>query len=123
MDHPPAKRVYGRKEILEKDLSVSTDDSMDSEPESDTDDNQSIMSDTTECSLIGTTYKKNRHLKELDTELKDTLFSKGFDTQDKVAAVFSTLRDVNPRYGLPILEQRSERRLEDFYKDTITNLG
>ena len=112
MENPPPKRVYKKK------------DSMISEPESDeSDDNASVMSDTTDVSLIGTIYKKTPHLKELDTALREKLYYKGYDTQDKVANLFTTLRNVAPRYGLPVLNQRTEPRIEQFYKDTIINLG
>ena len=76
----------------------------------------------TDCSLINTPYHKPSHLKHLDTQLKETLFNKGFNSQESIANVFSTLRNVNPKYGLPVLEQRTERRLTDFYQSTIENL-
>ena len=114
MENPPPKRVYKKRENV----------SMISEPESDeSDDNASVMSDTTDVSLIGTIYKKTPHLKELDTALREKLYEKGYDTQDKVANLFTTLRNVAPRYGLPVLNQRTEPRIEQFYKDTIINLG
>ena len=114
MENPPPKRVYNRTKIDDE-----TDDGFDD----DTDDNASVMTDITNCSLIGTTYKKTPHLKRLDTQLREKLYEKGYDTQDKVANLFTTLRNVNSRYGLPILEQRIEPRIEQFYKDTIVNLG
>lgn len=73
--------------------------------------------------MIGTTYKKNRDLKDLDTKLREKLLNTGYDSQEKVANLFSTLLNVNPKYGLPILENRTEPRLEQFYKDTLINLG
>ena len=111
----PPIRTYKKREVIEH---VENDDM-----DEDTDDNASVMTDITDCSLIGTTYKKTPHLKELDNALREKLYDKGYDTQDKVANLFSTLLNVNKRYGLPILEQRSEPRLEQFYKDTIINLG
>ena len=118
MENPPAKRVYKKREE-EEDLEVSEDEDL---PESD-DDNQSVISDMTECSLIGTTYKKNTDLKRLDTKLREKLYNTGYDSQDRISNLFTTLRNVNPKYGLPILEQRTEPRLEQFYKDTLINLG
>ena len=117
MENPPAKRVYKRENKAN-----DNDDETEDEFDGDTDDNQSIMSDITDCSLINTTYDKSSHLKSLDSQLKETLFNKGFNSQESIANVFSTLRNANPRYGLPVLEQRTERRLSDFYKDTIENL-
>ena len=121
MEHLPAKRVYKKKEIVEEDLEVSEDEDL---PESDeSDDNASVMTDITDCSLIGTIYKKTPHLKELDTALREKLYYKGYDTHDKISNLFTTLLNVAPRYGLPVLNQRTEPRIEQFYKDTLINLG
>ena len=120
MEQPPPKRVYNRKS---QDETVSDmDDSFDEDADDDADDNQSVVSDITDCSLIQTPYDKPRHLKQLDSQLKETLFNKGFDSQEKISGVFNTLRDINYKYALPVLEQRNERRLTDFYQSTIENL-
>ena len=117
MENPPAKRVYKRENTNADAESDCNMDDMD-----DNDDVDSVVSDITDCSLIQTSYDKPRHLKQLDSQLKESLFSKGFTTQESIAGVFSTLRDINYKYALPVLEQRTERRLENFYKDTIENL-
>ena len=118
IENPPPKRVYKRKNTNANDIDDETDDGFDG----DNDDADSVVSDITDCSLINTPYHKPSHLKHLDSQLKDTLFNKGFTTQESIANVFSTLRNVNQRYGLPILEQRTERRLAEFYNNTLENL-
>ena len=124
---PPVKAYKKREKKAESqaDDTVSEmdfDENADDDADADADDNQSVISEMTDCSLINTPYHKTTHLKQLDTRLKDCLFSKGFDSQEKISGVFNTLRNVNPKYGLPVLEQRSERRLTEFYNSTIENL-
>ena len=111
----PPIRTYKKREVIEH---VENDDMDD-----DMRDDQSVASDITDCSLIGTTYKKNENLKDLDTQLRETLDATGYDTEQKIRGLFSTLLNVNPKYGLPRIEERNEKRLEQFYKDTIINLG
>ena len=98
------------------------DDSFDADADDDCFENESVVSDITDCSLIQTQYDKPIHIKQLDTRLKKTLFDKGFDTQERISEVFATLRDINYRYALPQLNDRNERRLTDFYNSTIENL-
>ena len=122
MTNPPPKKVYNRKSQVEDETVSEMDDSFDADADDDCFENESVVSDITDCSLIQTPYNKPRHLKQLDTRLKETLFEKGFNSQERISEVFSTLRNVNPKYGLPVLEQRNERRLTEFYNSTIENL-
>ena len=112
---PPIKQYKKREivEIVEEDLEVSEDEDLpksDSESESDDE-------------MISTLYEKTPQLKALDKQLKNKLERLGFDTTEKVSKVFNTFLNINQRYGIPPLEDRTPKRLEDFYSTAILNLG
>ena len=100
---------------MEDDLSVSEDNELsESESESDTD---------TDDEMISTLYEKSPQLKALDNQLKNKLERLGFDTTEKVSKVFQTFLNINQKYGIPPLEERNPKRLEEFYSTAILNLG
>jgi hypothetical protein len=73
--------------------------------------------------MITTIYRKSPELKALDASLKDKLNRMGFDTTEKVANVFQIFLHVNAKYGIPAMEHRNPKRLEEFYSTAILNLG
>ena len=107
------RKIVEIVEIVEDDLEVSEDEDLqESESESESDDD-----------MISTLYEKTPQLKALDNQLKNKLERLGFNTTEKVSKVFQTFLHINQKYGIPPLEERNPKRMEEFYSSAILNLG